>query len=398
MRPLLRIVLLILVVGSGVGLRSARAATLPVPGACTVGNLPHGALSLFCIPTSGWNGNLVIWAHGYSAFNEPIAFQNLYVDDIYLPDLVQRLGFAFATTSYRQNGLAILEGVDDVRELLAAFPAIAGRAPGKTFMTGGSEGGIVTALLIERSPELFTGGLAGCGPIGDFQSQLDFVTDFRVLFDYFFPGIIPGEGPGILPEVIEHWDDTYVPQIKAALAARPGVTKELMRVSHAAYDWTNPATTMEQTTINLLWYNVFGANDAIAKLGGSPYGNKGRWYSGSSNDWRLNARVRRYEADPAALKAVKPYETTGKLTRPLVTLHTTGDEVIPYRHAPLYRAKVNAQRAGSKLTIVPIVRYGHCKFTATELVTTFALLVLKTTGKQIDVAPALAATQAQPQP
>jgi hypothetical protein len=33
------------------------------------------------------------------------------------------LGYAFATTTYRQNGLAILEGVDDIRELVAAFPS-----------------------------------------------------------------------------------------------------------------------------------------------------------------------------------------------------------------------------------------------------------------------------------
>src|SRR3954447_3127839 len=123
MRGLFRILLLLLVIAGGIGARPVRAATLPVPGSCTEGTLPHGALSLFCIPTSGWNGNLVIWAHGYTAFDEPIDFQNLFVDDIYLPDLVQRLGFAFATTSYRQNGLAILEGVDDVRNLLAAFPA-----------------------------------------------------------------------------------------------------------------------------------------------------------------------------------------------------------------------------------------------------------------------------------
>ena len=29
--------------------------------------------------------------------------------------------FAFATTSYRQNGLAVLEGLEDVTQLVAAF-------------------------------------------------------------------------------------------------------------------------------------------------------------------------------------------------------------------------------------------------------------------------------------
>ena len=35
--------------------------------------------------------------------------------------------------------------------------------------------------------------LALCGPVGDFAGQIDYLGDFRVLFDYFFPGVIPGD-------------------------------------------------------------------------------------------------------------------------------------------------------------------------------------------------------------
>ena len=52
----------------------------------------------------------------------PLGFYQLTTPDgLYLPLLVQSLGYAFATTSYRQNGLAILEGVADVQELVTAF-------------------------------------------------------------------------------------------------------------------------------------------------------------------------------------------------------------------------------------------------------------------------------------
>ena len=44
----------------------------PVPGPCLLGRLPHGALSLICTPTSGWNGDLVVFAHGYVACNAPL--------------------------------------------------------------------------------------------------------------------------------------------------------------------------------------------------------------------------------------------------------------------------------------------------------------------------------------
>ncbi len=168
----------------------ARAAS---PGACHDGVLPSGARSRVCVPAAGWNGDLLVWGHGYIAAGRPLDFYHLGGGGrMSLPDLVQRLGMAFATTSYRTNGLAILPAVDDVLELLDAVPAVAGRPPRRTFMTGASEGGLVAALLVERHPERFAGGLAACGPIGSFRRQIDYIGDFRVLFDYYFPGVIPG--------------------------------------------------------------------------------------------------------------------------------------------------------------------------------------------------------------
>src|SRR4030095_9392839 len=93
-------------------------------------------------------------------------------------------GYAFATTSYRQNGLAILEGVDDIRELVAAFPS-----PVRTHVAGVSEGRLRGTLLPERWPELFASAVAAGGPIGSFRAQIDSFGDFRVLFDDFFPGV-----------------------------------------------------------------------------------------------------------------------------------------------------------------------------------------------------------------
>jgi hypothetical protein len=132
----------------------------------------------------------------------------------------------------------------------------------------------------------------------------------------------------------------------------------------------------------MLWYNVFGTNDAVAKLGGNPYGNHFRWYWGSSDDATLNRSLPRYWADPAALAEVKHYETSGKPGIPLVTLHTLGDEIIPYWHEALYRAKVN--HTGSQATIFPIVRYGHCDFKVGSVLFAFAVLVGQVSGSQPD--------------
>lgn len=346
---------------------AARAQPAITPGPCVPGTLPGGALSLICVPTAGWNGELVVFAHGYVAPGLPLDFYHLALaDGTPLPVLVQSLGYAFATTSYRRNGLAILEGVDDIRELVAAFGS-----PVKTHVAGVSEGGLVATLLAERWPELFRSAIAACGPIGSFRAQINHFGDFRVLFDYFFPGVIPGSPIAIPPDVIAGWQTVYVPQILAALAAHPA--RALERVSKAAFDPANPAT-IGTTTVNLLWYNVFATNDAAFRLGGNPFDNRFRWYHGSSNDLRLNLSVQRFAASPAARLALRQYETTGDLSIPLVTLHTTRDEVVPFWQELLYLPKVDLSQRGRFIPI-PAARYGHCNFTTGEVVTAFLLAV-----------------------
>ena len=75
-------------------------------------------------------------------------------------------------------------------ELVAEFGKT--HSPLRTYVSAVSEGGLVAALLAERSPDVFFGALAACGPIGSFNAQIDYIGNFRVLFDYFFPGVIPG--------------------------------------------------------------------------------------------------------------------------------------------------------------------------------------------------------------
>lgn len=385
MKTWLRLAVLVALLATS-GIAAAPAQAEP-EARCQEGVQPSGALWLICIPRFLWNGDLVVFAHGYTAYNEPLGFQNLYLPDgTYLPDLVTGLGFAFATTSYRTNGLAVLQGVDDIRELIALFPGVAGRAPDRIYLTGASEGGVITTLLVEQSPDLVSGGLSLCGPSGDFKRQIDYWGDFRVLFDYFFPGVLPPSPISIPQEVIDHWEDIYAPAIQAAVNADPQAAAELLATSHAASDPADPATVVS-TILNLLWYNVFATNDGVQKLGGNPYGNRLRWYHGSSNDLRLNRMVQRFSADPAALAELEHYQTSGNLTVPLVMLHTTGDEIVRFQQMVLYFRKVAAAGHLDKLDAIPIRRYGHCNFTTAEVLAGFSLLVLRVTGSRLEGIP-----------
>ncbi len=335
-------------------------------GTCRELTFPSGARGLYCVPERGWNGDVVVFAHGYRAVSETIDYQNLTIGSLYLPEVVQQLGFAFATTTYRQNGLAILEGVEDVRQLVQAFPRATGRRAERFILAGASQGGIVTTLALERYPSLFAGGLALCGPIGSFTLQTDAISNFRVLFDYYFPGVLPGNAVSVPPAMLDQWSTVHRPAVLAAVRADPARWREWMDVARAAYEPGDPAT-WENTATELLWYHTFTTADGQAKLGGNPFDNRRTVYRGSSNDAALNAGVGRYAADPVARRAGRPYNTSGVLTRPLVVLHTTGDEIVPFAHAPIYAWK-NRATGSIPVTVYPIVRYGHCAFTAGELV------------------------------
>jgi hypothetical protein len=166
----------------------------------------------------------------------------------------------------------------------------------------------------------------------------------------------------------------HVPQVLGAVAANPAATLELLRVAHVPVEMSDPAT-IPQSVVRLLSYNVLGTNNAMARLGGNPFDNRLRWYFGSSNDLRLNLRVQRFAASGVALAALRPYETTGDLRIPLVTLHTTRDEVIPFAHELQYLFKVRPRGRGVFLPI-PADRYGHCNVNASEIITAFGAVLL----------------------
>ncbi len=339
-----------------------------------------GAVYRICMPPlAAWNGDLVVYAHGYVSPTEPVDIpedQMALPDGTPIADVVTSLGFAFVTTSYSRNGLAVLEGVADLVDVVDIFKTRKG-VPNKVYLVGISEGGHITTLAVEQHPDVFDGGLAMCGPYGDFGGQINYFGDMRVVFDYFFPGLMPGSPVDIPQSLIDNWDTHYQTVIKPELEdpTNANLVNQLLAVTKASYDPANP-NTKSDTIEDVLWYNVFATNDAKVKLGGQPYDNQDRVYSGSDNDGQLNNQILRFTAVPTALNEVSThYQTSGNLTAALVILHTTGDPVIPFWQATGYRSKTIAAGKSSLHEHIAIDRYGHCNFTPIEVLFAFNRLI-----------------------
>jgi pimeloyl-ACP methyl ester carboxylesterase len=346
----------------------------PVAG-CNEGVLDHGALYQICFPAN-WNGDLVLYAHGYVQPGSALALPNDQVGGQSVSSAVNGLGYAYATTSYRANGLVAVEAIEDLVELETLIRRLYRPDPSRSVIVGVSEGGLVAALSAERYPDRFDGALAACGPVGSFRRQLEYFDDFRVVFDYLFPGVIPGSPVDVPENVTARWDAVYTPAVVAALLTKPEAARELIRITRAPVA-SDDLASIAITTVGLLWYNVIGSRDAQARLGGQPYDNSSRVYSGSSDDAALNAGVARFTADPSALAALAEFETSGNLSVPMVTLHTTGDPIVPVEQEAVYADKVRQNGAGIRLTQTAVDRYGHCSFEAAELFGAFTTLIQK---------------------
>jgi pimeloyl-ACP methyl ester carboxylesterase len=339
-----------------------------------------GSIYRICMPSSAYNAILVVWAHGFQDAGTPVSIpeDQLCASGFCIPALINGLGFAFATNSYSKTGLAIRQGKDDILDLVNIFVARHGQ-PQKVYLVGASEGGIITTLGLEQHPRVFSAGLAACGPVGDFRFQIDYFGDARATFEYFFPGVIPSDPFDPDPGLAAMWREFYDQTVKPIVfhPANRHLLDQWVRVANLPFDADNYLPTVEQSVRDVLRYSVVNLHDAAATLGGFPFDNRGRWYTGSANDLLLNILVRRVAADPAAVaEMTRFYNTTGVLSRPLITLHTLRDQQVPYFHERLYTLKTLA--SGSLLTRhfnIGIDRYGHCNFTVDEVLFGFAVML-----------------------
>jgi len=329
-------------------------------------------------PLSCYNGQMIFFAHGYVApGSSPDAWltQLALPDGTSLPGLVNGLGFGFAASSFSKDGLATPQGVQDTVGLVNVLQGL-GVHVRRYFVTGASEGGPIAVKVLESNP-IFSGGVAVCGNIGSFQQEINYLGDVRVLFDYFFPGVLvtgtPGESALSIPPALQvNWFSVYLPNVLKALAANPLATLQLLSVANIPTG-LNLSNAGDAIT-GVLSYSVFATNDIIATLHGKPFDNQNRLYHGSLNDTKLNAMVARFSKDAVDLG---PYETTGILHDPLVTLHTTADPIVPFGQEALYAAKVQAHNDSAELAQIPALAYGHCKVTKAQATSALLLMLLK---------------------
>src|SRR5213592_3910105 len=296
---------LALVVSSGTAV--ATHSALAIDEATGVIN---GAEYAMFVPPA-WNGRLILYAHRFVDPDAAIALPDAAPADVapwvvQLRETLLSAGYAVAYSSYAENGWAVKDGAARTHELRDLFSSRFG-APTHVYVMGRSLGGLITVFLAENFPGAYQGALALCGPLGGGRLETDYIGNVRVLFDFFFPGVIPGDVVHVPP--MEYSPSSpVVKAIVAAILAEPHTAIELASVDQIELPYRT-LTELVLSIVRPLGYNIRGTNDILARTGGqSPYGNVNVWYTGLAlYDPVVNAGVGRFVAQPAGIRYLDDY-------------------------------------------------------------------------------------------
>jgi pimeloyl-ACP methyl ester carboxylesterase len=344
-----------------------------LPGAKTFVGRYDGGVYQIEIPDK-WNGELMLSAHGFRGNTGPNGSRLQVQPPAIRQHLIER-GFAWAASSYRCNGYVPGIGLQDTMALIDLFTKFnGGRAPQRVYLTGGSMGGHVTLLGMHEFPTAFAGGLAMC-PAGP------------ELFDFFTASAAAAEAiTGVKLQNVNSLDED-LKQIEAQLGTHPNLTEKGRQLASVQIHLSGgPRPFAMEGLGGRLTANL--RSGAAALAGGTSPSNRAVATThiryaldealGLSAD-RLNTMARRKTADAAVRTPNGPFEEIvpfdGRIERPLLTMHGTGDLYVPIHLQQILNRAVTA--AGKQnLLVQRIYRIpGHCAFTVQEHARAFDDLV-----------------------
>ncbi len=320
-----------------------------------IGKTQSGALYALYRPER-WNGDLVLYAHGFTAPTDPIQLPP--IEDLRDQLLAQRVAVAYS--SFSENGLAVKEGIRETENLEELFSRRLGQ-PRRVFLIGSSMGGDIALALAERHPEDYDGVLTECGLIGGSQGIVDYIAHVRVLFDVFYPGVLQGDLYYIPPGL--NLNQHVIGPAVQAMSADPQGAAIISQLVQTPVPFSN-GQQLVGSIVQTLALHFVELEDLLDRTGGDFFDNSHVTYSGPLPAPVLadiNARVARYCSSRQAQEYLeRNYETTGRLRIPMIALSNQFDPVVPGFNETRYRELVARRGDLSLLDQRTFAgRYGH---------------------------------------
>lgn len=330
-----------------------------------------------------WNGTLVVLAHGYrdkadhpgEIDDRSIGFEPLFA-------ALNSAGYAVAASAYSDNGWAVKEAIQDLRNLAAYFRGAVG-TPERTLLVGFSLGSLPTLALAESANGIFDGYLPACAVAAGAARAWDGGGASLLAYQTAF-----GAFPAAWGTVADGDDD-----VDFETEALPILGGQLLNpLNLGRFEFMRLVTGVPLSPTYYpfgLATNVFFFTEARGELerraGGPIVQNLTHTYALSAADrayltsvfgvpgaqidaWLAQMNATRFAAPPSSRNYVEHYATfTGKLKGPVLTLHTVVDTLVPVQHEAAYAATVAAAGTGDLLRQVYTSGTSHCGFEGAQV-------------------------------
>lgn len=335
----------------------------------------HGGAGYRIEVPANWNGDLVLYAHGFRGTG-----LELTVDNPRIRLWLVTHGYAWAASSYSTNGYDVKQGVKDTHGLGKLFNGLVGH-PKRTYITGHSMGGHITGVAIEQYPSAYVGALPMCGVMGD-NELFDYFLDFNLVAEALagvqaqFP--FPADyQTAVVPGVKAALGAPYPTVLKAQGLKLRGVTQNISGGPRPAFAtsffvWGNFLFTVGVTggDIGVAPGNVQDNSTAVYQIDSDPVL--------SPDEVVLNATVLRVTQDPQGrhpngLANIPPILANFRI--PVLSIHTIGDLFVPLSMEQIYAQRAAMQGTSNLLVQRAIRDHNHCGFAVFEEEAAFADLV-----------------------
>lgn len=306
---------------------------------------------------ANWNGTLLVYAHGYGDNAEPPALAPQAADVAPLLNL----GYALAASRFEGTGYYIKEGMQNTIALTSAFRDMVGR-PLRTIIWGKSLGGLMALGLIEKHAGLFDGAIALCPPAAGSPRRWDQALDLALAYAVVFEWNDSWGTPGDIRDDLNFQTDVLNTFLQTLTPEQKGKWEFIRLVnripSDGFYAKYPPMRMFDYRAITMLFAMEYRA-ELESRAGGAVAENFGRTYTLSDedmgylyNEFALDAEtldawlaamneMTVFRADRNARNYVKHYvDPAGRIKRPVLTLHTTGDPLATPNHETAYRDTV----------------------------------------------------------
>ena len=304
---------------------------------CKTGRDSAGAYYWLVKPPT-WNGTLVVHAHGGPELGTPK--RERATEDATRWAIWSRAGYAYASSGFRQGGVAVRSAAEDTDRVRELFVANWGQ-PKVTVLHGQSWGAGVAA----RTAEIFATASNGksnydavlltSGVLGGGSQSYNFRLDLRVIYQ-----AVCNNHPRLDEPTYPLWQGLPLDNglTRAELATRVDACTGVRQkpADRSSAQQRNLKTIVDVIRIpesallgHLNWATWHFQDIVFNRLNGrNPFGNAKVRYKGSSDDEALNAKVARYTADQTALKDFSAdADPQGRINVPVLTLHGISDPV-----------------------------------------------------------------------